>query len=262
MLICVGQILSVLFKLLACRDIGNISVHYFFGSHECFQETWILSLVFLILVFFSFFVLFLWIWCKRRSQDLSEEEEKTSAYYSAINSYRKEVWFWECVLFLRRTVLAFAFIVFDNTELKVCMGIALLIYSFIHVKFSPFRWKLENKLETYLIVATAICIFVDSTYSSPGRQYEQTVFSNVIISLLVLLPLVWYVCFVLLYCPALCRPNPKFSQLQMVDLEDRDDEDFENMMPTKEHRPISVGGGSSLVKVEEDEEGEEDDEEM
>eukprot|EP01083_Nonionella_stella_P069780 186222_1 len=157
-LICVGQILSVLFKLLACRDIGNLSVHYFFGANQCFDTIWSISMACLAFLLSSFLTLFVWIWYKKKDANNDNHDE----IYDQIRfGYRSKVWFWECILFIRRSILAFAFIVFDNAELKASVGIGFMIYLLAHMYCTPFKNEAENILETSLIVATAICIFID-----------------------------------------------------------------------------------------------------
>eukprot|EP01083_Nonionella_stella_P071917 193508_1 len=233
MLICVGQVLSVLFKLLSCRDIGNLRVHYFFGAYECPDMIWSASFVCLLIVFAAFTTLFVWIWCKKSDSDASDQ----MAYYPAINHYRPEIWFWECILFIRRSILALAFIVFDSDELKVSIGIGLLIFLLIHMHCQPFKWPFENQLETYLILSTVICIFIDTTYSSDTNS----TFSNVCIALLIIFPLVWYFMFMLLHCEALA-----------------DDHDAEKVADTKRNNTELFNRKRTLSASERDTSGTED----
>ena len=60
-LLCIGQILSVLFKYLSCRNISRNDenshwVQFYFGDTECFGHIWIISLVTL-LIFIMLFTL-------------------------------------------------------------------------------------------------------------------------------------------------------------------------------------------------------------
>eukprot|EP00485_Elphidium_margaritaceum_P017056 CAMPEP_0202731210 /NCGR_PEP_ID=MMETSP1385-20130828/187033_1 /ASSEMBLY_ACC=CAM_ASM_000861 /TAXON_ID=933848 /ORGANISM="Elphidium margaritaceum" /LENGTH=336 /DNA_ID=CAMNT_0049397501 /DNA_START=219 /DNA_END=1225 /DNA_ORIENTATION=- len=195
-LICVGQILSVLCKLLACRDVGALSVHYFYGAASCYDNTWFVAFASLCVLFACFLALFVWIWRRLQTEGISKDPQirKQKPYQPVISRYREEVWFWESVLFLRRSVLALTFIVFDRDELKMCIGIALLLFQLVHQDCKPFKSDAENRLETYLIVATAICIFMDAAATSQSDDW----FSNVVISLLILLPMVWcckFACF-------------------------------------------------------------------
>eukprot|EP01083_Nonionella_stella_P238725 836372_1 len=194
MLICVGQVLSVLFKLLACRDIGSLSVHYFFGAYQCFDMTWSVSVACLAFLFASFIASFVWIWYKKRKDTDNHDE----VYEQITQCYRDDVWYWECILFVRRSVLALAFIVFDNAELKASVGIGFMIYLLAHMYCTPFKNEAENILETSLIVATAICIFIDA-----GHTTYSSGFSNALIWILIVFPLIWYLMFMFIHCKAL-----------------------------------------------------------
>eukprot|EP01084_Bolivina_argentea_P094494 169872_1 len=84
-LICIGQILYVSSQLLACRKIHeNINVHYFFGSHDCFDWIWWLSLIILILFCMIFAVLFVTVKIKMRRKNNSDNEINDNAYYRPI----------------------------------------------------------------------------------------------------------------------------------------------------------------------------------
>ena len=140
LLICVGQILSITFQLLACRNIGkNKSVHYFFGSEECYGTIWIASFISLMLVILAFIMLFVVICFHKRSvikqqgRRSSINTQKKLYFYSVVQTYKDEYWYWELILFLRRLSFAFVFIVFDNNNLKITMGILLVLYLFIHL---------------------------------------------------------------------------------------------------------------------------------
>eukprot|EP01083_Nonionella_stella_P104728 300551_1 len=207
MLICVGQVLSVLFKLLACRDIGSLSVHYFFGAYQCFDMTWSVSVACLAFLFASFIASFVWIWYKKRKDTDNHDE----VYEQITQCYRDDVWYWECILFVRRSVLALAFIVFDNAELKASVGIGFMIYLLAHMYCTPFKNEAENILETSLIVATAICIFIDAIYSSKANS----IFSNVLISLLIVFPLILYFIFMVMHCKALVNASKKVVDIDI-----------------------------------------------
>eukprot|EP01084_Bolivina_argentea_P221126 374600_1 len=43
LLIIIGKVLDILFRLLNCKKIGNKYYHFYFAFEECFQATWILS---------------------------------------------------------------------------------------------------------------------------------------------------------------------------------------------------------------------------
>eukprot|EP01083_Nonionella_stella_P304000 1054488_1 len=190
MLVCVGQILSVLFQLVACRQIASgIVVHFFFGDHKCYEWLWILCIVSLTIVFVSFCVLFLSIYMHRKKLKPDDDNFKHMYYYPVSWSYSDQYWFWEAILFVRRSVFAFVFIVFDNNNLKMGIGILSIIYLYIHTFAHPFKAKDVNLLESYLMGTTALIIFIDAGNSD-------ILFQNITISLLILFPLVWFMYFV------------------------------------------------------------------
>eukprot|EP01083_Nonionella_stella_P303999 1054483_1 len=191
MLICVGQILSVLFQLLACRQItSGVVVHFFFGDQKCYGWIWTLCMVSLAIVFVSFFILFLSICIRRKREKEADDHSKRMYYYYPVSwSYSDQYWFWEAILFVRRSVFAFVFIVFDNNNLKMGIGILSIIYLYIHTFAHPFKAKDVNLLESYLMGTTALIIFIDAGNSD-------ILFQNITISLLILFPLVWFMYFV------------------------------------------------------------------
>ena len=58
-LLLIGSISTVLFKLIACAKVGNDSVHLHFGCENCFGLTWYASLTMLILIVFPFSTAFI-----------------------------------------------------------------------------------------------------------------------------------------------------------------------------------------------------------
>eukprot|EP01083_Nonionella_stella_P013923 39171_1 len=162
MLVCVGQILSVLFQLVACRQItSGVVVHFFFGDHKCYEWIWILCMVSLAIVFMSFFLLFVSICVQRKKQKPDGDTFKDMYYYPVCWSYSDPYWYWESILFVRRSVFAFVFIVFDNNNLKMSIGILLIIYLYIYAFARPFKDEDVNILEGYLIGTAALIIFID-----------------------------------------------------------------------------------------------------
>ena len=196
LLICIGQVLSIMFQLLACRNIGEYkSVHYFFGSEECYGAIWIGSLISLITMILSFSMLFVVIWFHQRSRKQCKTKENQRGqlyYYPVIGTYKDEYWYWELVMFIRRLLFALVFIVFDDNNLKISMGVLLLIYSFIHQHYLPFRWKYVNKLDSYLIASITAIIFMDANSAN-----TDTGFYSFIISLLILFPIIWFIWFLI-----------------------------------------------------------------
>eukprot|EP01083_Nonionella_stella_P216568 778290_1 len=190
MLVCVGQVLSVLLQLLACRQMASgVVVHFFFGDHKCYEWIWILCAASLAMVFVSFCILFSSIYMHRKKVKPNDDNFKRMYYYPVSWSYSDPYWFWESILFVRRSVFAIVFIVFDSNNLKMIIGIMLIIYLYIHTFAHPFKAKDVNILEGYLIGTAALIIFIDIGSSD-------ILFQNITISLLILFPLAWFMYFV------------------------------------------------------------------
>eukprot|EP01084_Bolivina_argentea_P061626 112660_1 len=136
MLICIGQILTVLFLLLACRNIGNNNVHFYFGSYQCIGTIWILSMISLCVLIILFLCLMIFIYFKRKTSEYDNDNNDINNnkwYIPIIWCYNDNYWYWEGFLFIRRVILALIFIVFDDDKPKICIAIVLIMYLFVHI---------------------------------------------------------------------------------------------------------------------------------
>ena len=53
-LLLIGNILSVLFKLLHCQNIGDKWHHFYFAFEECYGFTWMISMILLSVIIYIF----------------------------------------------------------------------------------------------------------------------------------------------------------------------------------------------------------------
>eukprot|EP01084_Bolivina_argentea_P160436 279377_1 len=172
-LICIGQILYVSFKLISCRQIGNISVHYYFGSDRCYGYIWILSLIFVCSVTVLFLSLFVWIFQQRRK---SKEIDVDKSYYELIRNYNDRYWYWEGVLFFRRLLISLIFIVFDEYDyLKTCLNIILIFYLYIHSNCNPFQVHDVNKFEFLSLGCLIAIIFIVTNDNASDSNIKQII---------------------------------------------------------------------------------------
>eukprot|EP01083_Nonionella_stella_P108214 314458_1 len=193
--ICVGQILSVLLQLLACRQVGSESVHYFFASTACYGTIWWSALCGLAAVILYMIILFAWICTK--SRDILQCDIRNEAYKPAVWCYKKKYFYWELILFIRRLVLSLVVIVFGFDDLKMLLAVLLLIYWAIHTKCQPFNSQPVNELESYLIIASSAILFLEINYENNASEF----YANVInISFLILFPMIWFIVYVLIHC--------------------------------------------------------------
>ena len=201
-------------------------------------------MVSLVIVFISFFILFGFIIYHKRKIENKENDIDDKKYYYApiINSYKHKYWYWELILFIRRSLFAFVFIVFDNNNLKMGICIILLIYLFINWNCMPFKLNDVNIFESYLIATIIAIIFIDS-----GTTDIQ--FRNIVISLLILFPICWYIYFIISKRKAL---KNKKNGNKIVDIELKDMEFDRSDILTSKYRPSKSDG----LQIETDEEEE------
>merc|ERR1719334_2707494 len=57
-LLITGKVLDTLFKMMACQSVGDQSVHFYFGYETCYQWTWIVAVIVLLLFILSFAAVF------------------------------------------------------------------------------------------------------------------------------------------------------------------------------------------------------------
>ena len=61
-LLLIGNVLSVLFKLLNCQQVGKSTYHFYFAYEYCYGSTWWISLALLTLIIFIFSFIFFRLW--------------------------------------------------------------------------------------------------------------------------------------------------------------------------------------------------------
>eukprot|EP01083_Nonionella_stella_P205246 747600_1 len=185
MLLLIGNILSVLFRLLACIGIGDHSYHFYFGFEQCYGVTWVFSLVSLIFVVIVFSVVFI----KLRAMDCEEREDKENTLNQFVNKYKTQYYYWEYVLFLRRTCIAvFAVSVKNIANYLIFLSI-IGFFTFIQHKCAPFVIESCNTME-FILLLFLILVLEANILSS-----ADTVFEDYFVSCLILLPFVFMIYF-------------------------------------------------------------------
>ena len=74
LLLLLGNVLSVLFRLLHCTEIGGSTYHFYFAYEDCYGSTWIISGVLLIIIFILFSFVFIKLWRMHPSERANEEQ--------------------------------------------------------------------------------------------------------------------------------------------------------------------------------------------
>eukprot|EP01083_Nonionella_stella_P066591 175475_1 len=179
-LVIIGNILSVLFKMINCATIGDKNVHFYFGYEECYRDTYFLSLLSLMIICIAFGFIFVRIWKMDESQ-----REKPNPFDSILEKYKPELFYWELVLFWRRIVIAFFAVSVPGIPAKCAFIGIMFIFLLLQHKYEPFVAKEANGMEMKLL-----CCFIFVIVTQlPSSKYP--IFMNVVISLLIILPFVF-----------------------------------------------------------------------
>ena len=199
LLIVIGSVLAVIFKIMSCREIGDGQyVHFYYGSDSCFDTLWFLSLIGFGIIIIVWFILdFALFRMKEKRQKRIDNN-----LYVLIKAYKPECWYWETILLLRRTMLALFTIVSDeNSLLNDILTISLCIFFALQIWKQPFRYKRVNRLETLCIfLLIAIVIFVNEG-SLTQINDEEGVILGIFLWICVALPMV----IVLYECLRVCK---------------------------------------------------------
>ena len=162
LLLFIGSISGICFKLIACRDIDNKSVHFYFGSDECYDRTWYLSLSVLILLVGLFCSFFLKLFMDHRN-DETRKLMKTDEYVlsSFVRAYDLEkYYFWEVVMFLRRLIIAMINVLTDSNYTKNTLFIIMLVFLFLQFNCNPFQIKEVNSLESICLGCLLATLYI------------------------------------------------------------------------------------------------------
>ena len=192
LLLFIGTISGICFKLIACRNIDNFSVHFYFGVDECYDFTWFIALsiiIFLILLFCWFGILLYRDHTNLSSQHLMILDEYVLE--SLVKSYNTEkYWYWELVLFSRRIIIAMINVLTDSIIAKNTLFILIFIYLLAQINCNPFRIKQINTLDTVCLC----CLLMSMYILSNGVQDN---LSLVILNFILLLP---FILFIIQFC--------------------------------------------------------------
>lgn len=182
LLIGIGAILSVFFKLLACRQIDDeISVHFYYGSHSCYDGTWYIALFVAIVIV----ILFTFLWYKLyKLPSSTRQSKKDNPLYSLVKPYNEKYWYWEFVTLSRRFILSlFTTIFYDSDKYwNVILSVILMTYLSFHVKMKPFKHQRSNTLETVCIIVLFLSLsFITLTEMNHTSTQSQTALSTILI---------------------------------------------------------------------------------
>ena len=162
-LLLIGSILAVLFKLMACAEVGNKTVHLHFGYESCYESTWNISLVIMIVIVIAFSFIFI----KLRISMPEQRESDNNPLILFMVIYKPEYYFWEYVIFIRRICIAFYSVSVENDSFALIFITVLVIFLSFHIQCQPFVIDGANKLETILLVVLIIIVTSQELSSIP-----------------------------------------------------------------------------------------------
>eukprot|EP01083_Nonionella_stella_P146563 461143_1 len=151
LLICMGAILSKMFKILACRTLDtDVTVHFYAGNVECYGYEWMacaISLLIIVMVWCG-------IWYYLYGLEPLKRASSKAMTKNITHSYRKECWYWEFVFLTRRILLALiiTFNYLNESFTQYTLLTILIIYLVIHLKYQPFKHGRVNYFETICIM--------------------------------------------------------------------------------------------------------------
>eukprot|EP01084_Bolivina_argentea_P178297 308211_1 len=187
--------MSVLFRLLSCQHIQNdLYVHYYFGVEQCFSQTWILSLLSLIIILIPFLILFLYLKYKMNE---NERQNKKYVLSSICKYYRPEYYYWNFVILIRRIIISLLTATFYGIYSKMCLMFILFIFLFIQHKLQPFIVNQGNELELILLMLLIFAVFVEAVCAENYRFYDLAI---ILLSLLILMPFIMLMFYTYILC--------------------------------------------------------------
>eukprot|EP01083_Nonionella_stella_P046425 124337_1 len=174
----IGKILDVLFRLLACTKIADQSVHSYFGYEKCGGNTQIFAALSLVLVIVGFGMLFL----RLRRMDVAQRQNPK--YFASVitSKYKPQYYDWEFTLFIRRIFIAFYAVYIEDITYKFMFIIIFAEFAYIQHKCNPFIIHQANQMEFFLLMC-----FVIIAMSQLVPAIDAFVL-NALISIMIILP--------------------------------------------------------------------------
>eukprot|EP01083_Nonionella_stella_P027667 76182_1 len=187
-LICIGAVLSKMFKILACRKVGDdLTVHFYAGNLECYGYEWIIcaiSLFIIIIIWCRIWYYLLWLDPLKRASSKAHTQNLTQYY-------KEEYWYWEFVLMTRRILLAFiiTFNYLSESFTQYILLSILVFYYYLHLKHQPFKHGRVNYFETLCLTL----LILGLTALGFRLNTISPIFVALILTTIVLLPFLVFV---------------------------------------------------------------------
>eukprot|EP01083_Nonionella_stella_P015906 44489_1 len=192
LLLTISSFCGVCFKLLSCRNIGNdYLVHFYFGSDECFDTIWFVSLFVLVLFVLIFCSLFMKLYDDHKKQDSEYLKQNTYVLSSLVKSYKiNQYWYWELIIFSKRLLVAMLTVVYmDNVTVKNILFVSLALYLCAQIYCNPFKTERINSLETICTLCLLLILYILDN----ATDEEESTFSLILLNMVLLLPLILWI---------------------------------------------------------------------
>ena len=157
-LLMVGNILTVLFKLLHCQTIGDKTYHFYFAFEECYGFTWIISMISLIVIIFIFSMIFI----KLKKMTVIERQKRDYILSAFVTKYKPNYYYWEYIIFIRRICIAmFSVSVTDGNNYERIFILIMFLFLFAQYRCEPFIIDAGNVMEFILLSCFIFVIFLN-----------------------------------------------------------------------------------------------------
>eukprot|EP01084_Bolivina_argentea_P216288 367489_1 len=187
LLIVIGSVLGVIFQILTCRNIENdLTVHFYYGSHECYDLLWVVCGLVLAVIFIVWCILDIRLW---RMKDNRQKRIENNLWIM-ISSYKHDLWYWETILLSRRTFLALFTIINESSNILNDILAALLgVYFGLQLWKQPFKYKRVNRLESCcILILLFVVIFVNGDVFKKDNG-STTIILGLFLLICILLPI-------------------------------------------------------------------------
>ena len=181
-LVIMGKILDVLFRLLTCTNIGDDAVHFYFGYQDCYGQTWIWSII-VLLVMIGFFIA---IFMKLVEVDQNTKQDPNYFLNIITSRYKPQYYYWELILFTRRIIIALVSVSEPNIVIKFIFIGLMIFFSYLQYLYNPFIIHQANQMEFMLINAYIFAVMIQMPLN-PKFSNKQL---NIATSVLILFPII------------------------------------------------------------------------
>ena len=181
-LMIMGKILDVLFRLLTCTNVGDDTIHFYFADEDCYEQTWIISLIILLIMVGGFVAVF----TKLREVGANKRQDPSYYFHIITSRYKPQYYYWELIIFIRRIIIALFAVSEPNIGSKFIFIAMMIFFLYLQYSCNPFIIHQGNKME-FILLGCFIFLNVIQLPLNPAFDTEKL---NIIISILIIYPLI------------------------------------------------------------------------